>query len=88
MGQQRQGYSAYTATIRPQFTKFGPKFDYRGAHVRMTLGARTLLGEVTELYRDDICGTVRAKVTHFNGEPWAIDPTLAALYVLDRSAAE
>ena len=81
-----QQSSADTGLIRPEFTKFGPKRDYRGAHVRLRLPiGRVLLGEVTDLYRDETRGVVLAKVRHFNGEAWPCEPALSALSILDRT---
>ena len=40
-------------------------FDYRGVH---------LLGDVREAFYDEVTGCQRLRVTHFNGEPWPIDP--------------
>lgn len=77
-----------TATlIRPEFTKFGPKHDYRGAHVQMrTPLGRVLLGEIVDVYRDDVRGISLAKVRHFCGDMWPLEPALSALLLLDRSA--
>lgn len=65
--------------MRASFGKYGPKSDYRGAHV--TLGK--LVGEVTDIYRDEMRGFYVAKVRHFNGEPWPFDPALIALDILE-----
>ena len=72
--------------MRPEFTKFGPKHDYRGAHVLMrTPLGRTLLGEIVSLRRDEVLGTVLADVKHFNGENWPVAPALSALSLLNRT---
>lgn len=74
-----------TNLISPEFTKFGPKYDYRGAHVRLRLPiGRVLLGEIVELNRDEVRGAVIAKVRHFNGEAWPVEPVLSALLILPR----
>lgn len=72
--------------MRAQYGRFGPKKDYRGAHVTLSLGGRTLLGEVVEVrYRDvSPCGFF-ATVRHFNGEPWPTEPSLAVLEILERN---
>lgn len=71
--------------IRPEFTRFGPKYDYRGAHVllRLPIG-RVLLGTIVDVYRDDVRGIVHAKVRHFCGDAWPLEPALSALLLLDR----
>jgi hypothetical protein len=78
--------SADKTTLRPEFGKFGPKHDYRGAHVQMrTPLGRVLLGEIVDVYRDDVRGMVHAKVRHFCGDAWPLEPALSALLILDRS---
>ena len=42
-----------------------------------------MLGDVRDFYRDED-GTVCLVVTHFNGEPWPIDPPAALVWVLER----
>ena len=51
-------------------------FDYRGVH---------LLGDVREAFYDEVTGCQRLRVTHFNGEPWPIDPPARSVEVLVRT---
>ena len=66
------------------YGKFGLKVDPMGAHVTLTYAGRTLLGEVTGVDRDEVCGVLRLTVKHFNGEPWPIQPSALAVDVLVR----
>ena len=79
------------ALLTPKVTHF--KFardgniigDPRGAQVKFSRAPHgTLLGDVRNYYRDED-GTPRLKVTHFNGEPWPIDPPAALVTVLERN---
>lgn len=70
--------------MKAQFGKWGPKHDYRGAHVMLTHQGRQLLGEIVNMYRDPVLCAVLADVRHFNGEPWPITPALSALEILER----
>jgi hypothetical protein len=70
--------------MRAEFGKHGPKHDYRGAQAVLQWDGRTLLGDVREVYRSSFSSYWRAKVTHFNGEPWPIEPVLMALEILPR----
>lgn len=71
--------------MKAEFTKFGPKHDYRGAHVVLEYRGRTLLGEIKEVTRDEVTGCVRARVRHFNGEEWPIHAPLRSLEILERT---
>jgi hypothetical protein len=74
--------------MKAKFGKFGPKHDYRGAHVVLKWKGRELLGQITDLYRDEVRGMWHAKVRHLNGEPWPIEPALSALEILERTYEE
>ena len=67
--------------MKAQFTRWGPRYDYRGAHV--VLDGK--LGEIVGLRRDEARGAVLAQVRNFNGEPWSFEPALVALEILDRT---
>src|SRR5690242_157839 len=86
------GYSVRTvnteATMKAEFTKYGPKQDYRGAHVVLKYGDRTLLGTIHDVTRDEVTGCVRAHVRHFCGDDWPIIPALRALEILERTYEE
>lgn len=71
--------------MKAEFTKYGPKHDYRTAHVALKYRGRTLLGEIREVARDETTGCVLATVRHFNGEEWPIRPALYALEILERT---
>ena len=60
------------------------RVDPTGAQVVMRWQGRTLLGDVTGAYRDDVRGMTHLKVRHFNGEPWPVDPHVLAVEVLER----
>jgi len=70
--------------MRAVFTRFGPRFDYRGAHVTLTWNGRMLLGEIVGIFREEYPSSVKASVRHFNGEAWPMVPALSALEILDR----
>jgi hypothetical protein len=55
-------------TTKVEFTRWGFKHDYRGAHVTYTSGGRTILGTVTEMYYRESPPARMFKVRHFNGE--------------------
>ena len=72
--------------------KLGFPFDRKGDLVNDPTGAQIvfvraphgrLLGDVRDHYRDED-GTVRLVVTHFNSEPWPVDPPAALVTVLRR----
>jgi hypothetical protein len=67
--------------MKAEFTKKGPKHDYRGAHVVLEHGDRTLLGTIIDICPDEFLCHVR----HFNGEMWPINPSLARLEILERT---
>ena len=59
--------------------------DPRGAQIVFTRAPHgRMLGDVRDHYRDED-GTVCLIVTHFNGEPWPIDPPAALVGVLQRA---
>ncbi len=71
--------------MKAEFTKFGPKHDYRGAHVVLKYRGQDLLGTLLDMYRDETSGCVLCKVKHFCGDAWPIDPALYALEILERT---
>lgn len=71
--------------MKAEFTKYGPKHDYRGAHVVLDYAGRTLLGVVKDVTRDEVTGCIRADVRHFCGDEWPIRPALHALEILERT---
>ena len=71
--------------MKPEFSKYGPKHDYRGAHVTLQWRGRTLLGTITNVYRHEVLGAILADVRHFCGDPWPITPGLYALEILERT---
>ena len=66
--------------IRAEMGRWGPKHDYRGAHV-ITVDGR--LAEITEVYRRESPSATMAKLRRFNGEN-AGEHTLATLWILTR----
>jgi len=70
------------STTKFAYSKFGLKANPRRAHVTLDWQGRTLLGEVTDCYRDETRGSIHLRVRHFNGEPWPIKPTALAVNVL------
>ena len=64
--------------------KFGLRVNPVGAQVVLQYRGYTLLGDVIGLCRDDVCGVVRLRVRHFNGDMWPIEPTALAVDVLTR----
>lgn len=71
-------------TTKFQLTKYGLKSDPRGAYVTMEWQGRTLLGEVTGIYRSETRGMMQLTVKYFNGESWPLDPHVLAVDVLIR----
>lgn len=71
--------------MKAEFTKFGPKHDYRGAHVTLDWQGRTLLGTIRCLWRDDARGVTLVTVRHFNGDTWPVTPALGALTILEHT---
>ena len=70
--------------MKAEFTKQGPKHDYRGAHVFLRDGGRDLLGTIVDICPDEnLC-----RVRHFNGEMWPINPSLSRLEILERTYEE
>lgn len=74
--------------MKAEFTKFGPKHDYRGAHVTMEYQGQTLIGTVRDVYRRDVTGSVHCKVQHFCGDFWPVEPCLRLVDILERSYEE
>ena len=72
--------------MKLEFTRYGLKHDPRGAHVTLTYRNRVLLGEVMSVRRDETLNVLLLSVRYFNGEAWPIEPTAAAVDVLDRNA--
>lgn len=70
------------------YGKFGPLVDPVGEYVSMDYGGRKLLGEVTGIYLRDIPRNIMAKVRHFNGEAWPIEPVLTALTWIKQEGRE
>jgi len=66
--------------------RFGLSDDPIGAQVKFTYRGRTLLGDVYEVYNDEVTGSIRLEVRHFNGEPWPLDPPAVNVDVLSREA--
>lgn len=65
---------------RAVFGKYGPKHDYRGAHV-VDAGGR--LATIVDVYRRECPAYVMARLRRFNGED-AGEQTLGTLDILDR----
>jgi hypothetical protein len=61
--------------------------DLRHSHVTMTWKGKKLLGEITGQSVVTAPGgtvAVRLTVRHFNGDPWPVEPTPGAVYLLER----
>ena len=71
--------------MQAEFSKFGPRHDYRHAHVTLKVGGRTLLGEIMNVYRDGFTGYHHARVRHMDGSAWPFEPALSALNILERA---
>lgn len=71
--------------MRAEFTKHGPRYDYRTAHVTLTWNGRTIIGQIVSVRRNETLGCVVADVRYFCGDPWPITPRLAALEILERT---
>lgn len=72
-----------------KFSRFGLAERPVGLQVKLTIGERTYLGDVTGFYLSEgYSPAVMLKVKHFNGEPWPFDPAASAVRVLDRSWPE
>ena len=84
MMKNTEGETMTKATGTTKFTvgRRGLKCDPRGAQVVMEWQGRTLLGDVTAAYRDDVRGVTHLKVRHFNGEAWPVEPHVLAVDVL------
>ena len=68
---------------RVEFTRFGLKHDYRGAHVAWSIGERNYLGTVIDACRNETPSVAMFKVRHFNGED-APDVAASVVEVLER----
>jgi hypothetical protein len=72
--------------MKAELGKYGPKHDYRTAHVVLEYQGRTLLGEIKDVYyRETGASGFFCKVRHFCGDPWPIEPSLLALEILERT---
>lgn len=71
--------------MKAEFTKFGPKHDYRGAHVTLEYQGRTLIGTLREVFRDEMRGYMHCRVQHFCGDWWPVEPCLGAIEILERT---
>ena len=67
-----------------QRNKYGLTCDPRGAQVTMRYQGRTWLGDVRGAWYDEVTGTIRLDVYHFNGEPWPFKPPASSVDVLER----
>lgn len=56
-----------------------------GSQVTLKYAGRELIGDVKDVYRNEITGSTHLKVNHFNGESWPIDPTFYSVSVLERT---
>jgi len=72
--------------MKAELSKYGPKHNYRGAHVTLQYRGRTLLGTIFNVRRDPVLGATVADVQHFNGDDWPCTPGLYALEILERTA--
>ena len=55
-----------------------------GRHVELPYGDRMLLGEVVGIrWKDHPPTGYKLTVRHFNGEPWPVEASVGAVYVLD-----
>lgn len=70
--------------MKAEFCKYGPKHDYRGAHVTLHYQGRELIGTIRDVARDESTGTVFCAVQFFCGDWWPIAPVLSALEILER----
>lgn len=71
--------------MKAEFSKYGPKHDYRGAHVTLSWQGKDLLGTIKDIYRDPVLCVCVCRVIHMNGEEWPIRPGLGALNILERT---
>lgn len=69
--------------MKLQASKFGLTQDPRGGHCTLEYQGRTLIGEVTGVYRNNH-GYTLLTVKHFNGEPWPLDPSAMVVEMLER----
>ena len=71
-------------TLPVEFTRYGFRYDYTGAHVTWNSEGHTYLAEVVEACQDDGNGILFFRTRHFNGEP-APDAVASTVRVLDRT---
>ena len=71
--------------MKAEFTKFGVKHDYRGAHVSLEIGGRLYLGTITHVFYRELPQAWVCRVSHFNGEEWDFRPVLSSLEILERT---
>ena len=75
-------------TLRFRLGKYGPPHNPVGAQVSLDYCGRTLLGDVTGVYRNEVTGSVVLRVAHFDGSPWSLDPIITVVEVLNREWPE
>ena len=66
--------------------KWNGKGDPRGAYCMMEWEGKTLLGEITGVYRDEVLGCTLFSVRHFNGDRWPLNPHIYSVDILIRRA--
>jgi hypothetical protein len=69
--------------MKAEFTKFGPKHDYRNAIATLEYKGQTLIGRIKNVSYDATIGAFPCDMQHMNGEEWPIRPTLGALEILE-----
>lgn len=70
-------------TRPPKANRWGME-NLVGLIVTMRCQGRLYLGEVKEMWRDDVTSTFRIRVNHFNGEPWPIEPSASSVQVVSQ----
>jgi hypothetical protein len=68
---------------RLRYNKFGLAENPIDQQVRMVYCGRVLLGDVRDFSRDEVTGSIRLRVNHFNGEPWPIEPVANLVEVFE-----
>lgn len=71
--------------MKAQIGKYGPKYDYRGAHAILEYKGRTLLGTIVNVTRNETRGVLECDMRHMCGDDWPIKPALVALEILERT---
>ncbi len=69
--------------MRIEFTRFGLKHDYRGAHVTYTLAGRDYLAKIVGASRDAVRGCFMLELRHNDGSE-APSVCASAVNVLER----